>query len=73
MRSTVTIDDDILAAARARADRTGGSLGAALSDLARRESTSASATGDDADVATFDVDPDAEPITSEDVYAALDE
>ena len=36
MRTTVTIDDDVLAVARALADRTGCSLGSALSELARR-------------------------------------
>lgn len=73
MRTTVNIDDDVLAAARALAERTGISLGAALSELARDGSRSASAVADDGDGTTFDVAPDAEPITSEDVYAALDE
>ncbi|WP_020187298.1 hypothetical protein [Methylopila sp. 73B] len=36
MRTTVTIDDDILSAARALAERERRSLGAVLSDLARR-------------------------------------
>lgn len=36
MRTTVTIDDDILAAARALADAQGRALGEVLSDLARK-------------------------------------
>lgn len=36
MRTTVAIDDDVLAAARALADRQQRSLGDVLSDLARR-------------------------------------
>ena len=36
MRTTVTIDDDVLAAARALAARKGVSVGRVLSDLARR-------------------------------------
>ena len=35
MRTTLTIDDDVLAAVRERARRTGRSLGEVLSDLAR--------------------------------------
>ena len=40
---------------------------------AARMARSAPAAGDDVDGTTFDVAPDAEPITSEDVYAALEE
>ena len=72
MRTTVNIDD-VLAVARALAERTGTSLGGALSELARRGSRSASAVGDDGDGLTFNVAPDAEPITSEDVYRSLSE
>jgi hypothetical protein len=36
MRTTVAIDDDVLAAARALADRQQRSLGDVISDLARR-------------------------------------
>ncbi len=36
MRITVTIDSDVLAVARALAERNGTSLGRALSELARR-------------------------------------
>ena len=50
MRTTVTIDDDVLAVARALADRDGTSLGTALSELARRGFKGAP-TEDDADMA----------------------
>lgn len=36
MRATLTIDDDVLAAARALSERRGQSVGAVLSELARR-------------------------------------
>ena len=73
VRTTVNIDDDVVAAARALAERTGSSLGCALSELARRGSRSASAVGDDGDGTTFNVAPDAEPITNEDVHRSLSE
>ncbi len=69
MRTTLTIDDDVLAVARALAQRNGTSVGRALSDLARRGfKTSPAASERDA---VFDVAPGAGPITSEDVYRAL--
>ena len=73
MRTTVTIDDDVLAVARALAERKGGSLGSALSELARRGFRSASPARHDRDATVFAVDADAEPFTSEDVYRSLAE
>ena len=70
MRTTVTIDDDVLAVARALAEQNGSSLGGALSELARRGFRSASIV--DKDGTTFPVSADAEPIISEDVYRSLD-
>ena len=72
MRTTLTIDDDVLAVARALAARRGGSLGSALSELARRGFKGATTTEDDG-VPMFRVAADAPPITSEDVHGALDE
>ena len=72
MRTTVTIDDDVLAVARALAARNGSSLGRALSDLARRGFKFAATTEDDG-VPVFRIAADARPITSEDVHGALDE
>ena len=70
MRTTLTIDDDVLAVARALAERRGSSVGSALSTLARRGFRRTET--DDTDVVpTFRVAADAAPITSEDVRAAL--
>ena len=68
MRTTVTIDDDVLAVARALAGQQGISLGRALSELARRGFRSGRQSRRPG---VFDVDPDAGPITSEDVYRAM--
>ena len=62
MRTTLNIDDDVLAAARALAERKGSSLGAALSELARRGFEGS---------AMFRVPADTQPFTSNDVYSAL--
>ena len=70
MRTTVTIDDDVLSVARALAQRDGSSLGSALSTLARRGFRRAPIDDMD-DVPTFRVAPEASPITSEDVRKAL--
>ena len=72
MRTTLTIDDDVLAVARALADRKGTSLGSAVSELARRGFRSATTVRDDG-MPVFKVPDDAPPITSEDVYRELDE
>ncbi|MDE0009411.1 MAG: antitoxin [Gammaproteobacteria bacterium] len=74
MRTTVTIDDDVLAVARALAEQRGSSLGRALSELARRGFTRTDAAADGGDgVPVFQPPADAAPITSEDVYRALSE
>ena len=73
MRTTVTIDDDVLAVARALADRKGGSLGSALSELARRGFRNTTLVMEGGDGTTFSVEAGAEPITSEDVYQSLDD
>ena len=62
MRTTLNIDDDVLAAARELAERSGSSLGAALSELARRGSESPT---------VFRVPAWAQSFTSNDVYRAL--
>lgn len=71
MRTTVTIDDDVLAVARALAERKRISLGSALSELARRGFRNAATNAGGGDGSVFAVSPDATPITSEDVYRAL--
>jgi hypothetical protein len=73
MRTTIDIDDDVLAAARALAGRDGVSIGKALSLLAREALTRPVAIGRTGRVPTFDVAPDAPRITDEMVRVALDE
>ncbi|MDE0265250.1 MAG: hypothetical protein OXJ37_22815 [Bryobacterales bacterium] len=73
MRTTVTIDDDILAIARSLAQQNGVSLGRALSGLARRGQHSTAATVESDSLPVFAVPCDAKPITSDDVYKALGE
>ena len=74
MRTTLTIDDDVLSVARALAQRKKCSLGSAVSELARRgfRGNGVSAVKRD-DIPFFPVNPNAEPFTSEDVYKALDD
>jgi len=71
MRTTVTIDDDVLAVARALAERNGTSLGQALSELARRGFRGGIASAEQGEGIVFAIDPGAAPITSEDVYRSL--
>lgn len=49
MRTTLSIDDDVLAAARERARREGRPLGDVISHLARRALVGASSPGDGSD------------------------
>ena len=72
MRTTLTIDDDVLAAAREFARTKGMSLGAAISELARRGFDYPPAIPDPSKPGVFRVDPNARPIISEDIYRALD-
>ena len=71
MRTTLTIDDDVLAAAREVASAQSRPLGAVLSELARRglQPGSRLTQGDFG----FPVIKGGRPITAEDVAAALDE
>ena len=62
MRTTVTIDDDILAVARAIAGRNGSSLGRALSELARRGLRGPATEITDYGLPVFAVEPGAKPI-----------
>lgn len=72
MRTTVNIDDDVLAVARALANRKRSSLGSALSELARRGFKTVP-VADDEGLPVFRVAADAGPITSEDVQGTLDD
>ena len=73
MRTTVTIDDDVLAVARALAKRNRTSLGRALSELARRGFRTGAAVAQRKQERgiVFSVDPDADPITNEDIHRSL--
>ena len=71
MRTTVTIDDDVLAAAKALAKQNGTSLGRALSEMARRGFKTSLSSDEGTQDAVFNVDTGADPITSEDVYRVM--
>ncbi|MFD2417870.1 hypothetical protein [Amycolatopsis pigmentata] len=71
MRTTLDIDDGVLAAARAIADSEKRSVGSVISELARRGLVPHQETA--SGFPTFDVPDDAPPITPEMVQRALDE
>lgn len=73
MRTTLRIDDDVLAAARSLARLENRSLGDVISDLARRGlRPRAPRVQPESGLPVFDVPPDAPPITPEMVRAAAD-
>jgi hypothetical protein len=72
MRTTLQIDDDVLDSARQLATTDGRSIGAVISDLARR-SLRPTPVKRGAEFPVFDVGPDAPPITAEDVARAQDD
>ena len=71
MRITLTIDDDVLAVARALAKRKGTSLGSAISELARRGYKEIENLEFEDGIPLFRVAPDARKVTDEDVKEAL--
>ena len=71
MRTTLNIDDDVLAVARALAERNGISLGSAISELARRGFADMDYPEVDDCIPLFRVASNARPVTSEDVREAL--
>lgn len=71
MRTTLDIDDAVLAAARAIAEAENRSLGSVISELARRALVPAQRTA--GGFPTFDVPADAPAITPDMVDRALDE
>ncbi|HZJ52304.1 MAG TPA: antitoxin [Actinomycetota bacterium] len=72
MRTTLTIDDDVLAAARSLAVSQGVSVGQAISRLARRGLTGPARVRDEGPP-VFAVPPGAEVITPDAVRRALDD
>lgn len=74
MRTTLSIDDDILQAARSLAAAEHQSLGQVISDLARRGlAPRPDRIGSEGGFPVFRVDPGAPVITPDMVNAALDE
>ena len=73
MRTTLTIDDDLLAAARSLARAKSESIGKALSDLARRGLNATPRVRRRSGFPVFSVPKGAHPITLEDVRRAEDE
>ena len=75
MRTTLSIDDDLLAVAKNLAEQRSISLGAAVSELMRRglEAGSAVTYPDSGGLPTFQVSAGAAPITSDDVKRLEDE
>jgi hypothetical protein len=72
VRTTLDIDDDVVAAARELAASGRRSLGAVISELARRGLTPARVETDDG-LPVIRVPPGTPPITPETVRRALDE
>lgn len=73
MRTTINLDDDVLRAARTLARERGDSLGAVLSDLARRGLRPPAQTAYEGDFPVFQVREDAPPLTPEIVEGALED
>ena len=71
MRTTLNIDDDVLAVARKLAARSGCSLGSAVSELARRGIRGWDSISDGDGFPVFRVSPASQPITDDDVRKAL--
>lgn len=71
MRTTLNIDDDVLAVARALAAQTGQSLGKAVSELARRSLPRRLEIDEKNGIPHFRVPAGTRPITNEDVKKAL--
>ena len=72
VRTTLQIDDDVLASAGQVAKTDGRTVGAVISDLARR-ALRPTPVRRGAGFPVFDVPADAPPITSDDVARAVDE
>lgn len=78
MRTTVNIDDDVLNAAKSLSHSTGKSLGAVLSELARRglqprESAEGHSLVRDRGIPVFRVSSESPVVTPEQIKEALDE
>lgn len=65
MRTTITLDDDVLASARALAAQRGVSIGTVVSELARRSLAPSQPAATRNGIRLFPVRPDAGPVTPE--------
>lgn len=73
MRTTLSIDDDVLEAARAIAEQTRRSLGQVVSDLARKGLRPRAEGRTRGGLPSFEVSEKARPFTPDAVRQALDE
>jgi len=73
MRTTLSIDDDVLDAARAIADQTRRSIGEVVSELARRGLQPRPESGSRSRLPCFNVSEKARPFTPEAVRKDLDD
>ncbi|MCX7015490.1 MAG: hypothetical protein NTW86_23550 [Candidatus Sumerlaeota bacterium] len=73
MRTTLVIDDDLLAAAKSLARGRAVSVGTVISELARRGLQAPARMRKKSDFPVFAVPPTARPITLEDVKSLEDE
>ena len=72
MRTTLTIDEDVLRVVRSLAQAEGKSMGAVISELVQRALRPAPRRIEDG-IPMFDVRPDVAPLTDEMVRMALDD
>lgn len=73
MRTTLTIDDDVLAAAKQFADARGLTLGEAISQLARATLTERRRHGTRNGIVLLPTTPDASAVTADDVSELSDD
>ena len=73
MRTTLTLDDDVLASARALAEQRGVPIGSIVSALARRGLAHALLAATRNGIRLFPVRPDAGPVTPELVKTLADD
>ena len=73
MRTTLTLDDDVLASARALAAQLGVPIGTIISDLARRGLAPAQPSTTRNGIRLFPVRPDAGPVTPDLVKTLAEE
>jgi len=73
MRTTLTLDDDVLASARALAEQRGVAIGVVVSELARKGLAPGLAVPSRNGIRLFPVRPQAGPVTPEIIRALAEE